>query len=126
MHAISLAPIQWATLRDIDAIEPLNDADAPCLAEIREVLKKHGKLERFGIALLHSHFQMEDGEILLETSNKRARSLTIRPAAKSEAASETVGTIWKLSDEGNSPIALCEQYCRKWGPVGHDTGHEHS
>ena len=54
---LAMAPTQWGRYEDINDVEPLNEGDQACLTEIREVLKKHGKRERFGVALLHRHFE---------------------------------------------------------------------
>jgi hypothetical protein len=49
------------------------------LEEIRLVLAKHGCLGRFGVALLHSHFDLEDGEMMLETTDLEKREHWVRP-----------------------------------------------
>ena len=56
---LEVAPMQWGLLKDLDDVGSINDSDVDCLAEVREVLKKHGKRERFGVALLHRHFDMD-------------------------------------------------------------------
>jgi len=58
MNTLAVAPVQWSNLRNIDDVQPVNDGDTDCLVEIREVLRRHGKLDRFGVALLHSHFDL--------------------------------------------------------------------
>src|SRR4051812_15073087 len=80
-----MAPMQWADLKDIDEVEPIGESDSECLAEVREVLKKHGKRDRLGVALLHKHFDMAGDEVLVEYSDKEERVLTIKPV-KAEAA----------------------------------------
>jgi hypothetical protein len=55
---LTVSPVQWSRLEHIDRMRPLDESDLPCLADVREVLRKYGNLERFGIALLHSHFSM--------------------------------------------------------------------
>ncbi len=109
---LEMAPTQWADLKDIDDVEPINDSDLECMAEVREVLKKHGKRERFGVALLHKHFGMDDDEVLVEETNKKARQLTITPV-KREVVGETVPTIWMLMDGDKKAMALCKACCSK-------------
>src|SRR5437868_4631260 len=95
---LELSPTQWADLKELHDVEPINAGDLQCMAEIRDVLKKHGKRERFGVALLHKHFNMDAGEVLLELTDERARELSIKPVKK-EAARNSVPTIWMLADD---------------------------
>jgi hypothetical protein len=124
MSTLTIAPMQWTSVRDIDDVEPLSDADTDCLAEIRDVLKRHGKSERFGVALLHSHFPLGNDEILLETSDIETRTLILKPAKQSEAAS-SIGTIWMLRDGEIATMAWCRSYCKKvfGGLLGHVKSH---
>ncbi len=80
---VVLSPIQWNTLHDIDDVKPIDDADAPCLEEIRQVLKKYNNLGRFGVALLHSHFELADDELMMETTDIAKREHWVRPVKKS-------------------------------------------
>ena len=108
---LAVAPTQWGNLSDIDDIQPINSDDFACLSEIREVLKKHGKRERFGVALLHKHFDMDADEILVEYTNKQDRILTIKPVKRDEAG-QMIETIWEIGDDENNQIVLgCRQYC---------------
>jgi hypothetical protein len=85
---------------DINVIEPVSSHDEECIAELRAVLKRHGRLHRFGISLLHTHFDMTDDEILLETCDDERRTLTIRPVKKSELDdADLIFTNWSLGQE---------------------------
>ena len=97
-------------VKDIEEIEPIDQGDYECLAEIREVLKKYEKEERFGIALLHSQFPVDDGEMLVEYTDKEARVLTIKPV-KREDVGKTIETIWMLLDGEHKAMLGCRQYC---------------
>jgi hypothetical protein len=114
--------MQWASLRDIDEVEPINATDSDCLTEIRDVLMKHGKLERFGVALLHSHFPLGDDEIMLETADPTSRTLTLAAVKEADAGNNKVGTIWVLRDDEPSTMSWCRQYCRRWA-LGHVPAH---
>ena len=46
---LQMAPMQWAALRDIDDVAPIHEGDYACLAEVRDVLTKHNKRDRFGV-----------------------------------------------------------------------------
>ena len=85
---------------DINVIEPVSSPDEECIAELRAVLKRHGRLHRFGISLLHTHFDMTDDEILLETCDDERRTLTIRPVKRSELEEDDlIFTNWSLGQE---------------------------
>jgi hypothetical protein len=46
----------YTELPDIDETAPLDASDHSCMKEIRDVLARHDKLNRFGLTLLHTHF----------------------------------------------------------------------
>jgi hypothetical protein len=79
MNKIFIQPTKWGKLPDINSVVEFSDNDADCLKEIRDVLKKHGCLERFGVSLLHTHFAIAEDELLLETTNTKERTQLIRP-----------------------------------------------
>lgn len=105
---LQVAPTQWADFKDLEDVAPIDDSDLACLAEVRAVLNRHGKRDRFGVALLHKHFDMDDGEVLLENTNQKERTLTLRPADKA-AAEGAVPTVWKLLDGQNESLVFCKQ-----------------
>lgn len=117
---IVVQPLAWNTLKDIDEVRKIDDTDAPCLEEIRAVLEKHNCLDRFGISLLHSHFQVADDEILLETTDPAKREHWVRPVKRSELERGGVvaqPTILRFDEAGWS------QHC---GCAPHSKGHGHS
>jgi hypothetical protein len=121
--SIVVAPLQWSHLQDIDDIRPLNDGDSDCLVEIREVLKKHGKLDRFGVALLHSHFKLAADEVMLETTDEESRTLITRPVRQSEAGNNNIGTIWMLQEGDVATMSWCRKYCERSIIWGHTKAH---
>jgi hypothetical protein len=123
MSSIAVSPVQWTQLQDIDDIEPLNDSDADCLKEIRDVLKRHGKLDRLGVALLHSHFDIANDEIMLETTNSKERILVTRPVKESDCKDSRVGTIWMLRDGDVQTMAFCKSYCYQKALTRHTKHH---
>ena len=74
--------VVWNSLSHIADVVPIGDADAACLSEVRAVLEKHGALDRFGVALLHSHFELAEDEILLETTDLDGREQLVRPVSR--------------------------------------------
>jgi hypothetical protein len=105
---LEVAPMQWAALKKLREVDPIAESDLECMADIRDVLKKHGKQDRFGVALLHKHFEMDEGEVLVEDSDAETRELRIKPVKK-EAAEETVPTIWMLTDNENRALISCRK-----------------
>ena len=110
---IVIAPLQWSRLNDIGEVKPVDDDDADCLTEIRDVLKKHGMLDRFGVALLHSHFDVREDEIMLETNDEKSRTLITRPVKQSDDVNGNVGTIWALTEGDVIAASRCYQRCQK-------------
>jgi hypothetical protein len=101
-------------LPDLTEIEPLGAADDVCLEEVRAVLKRHGALDRFGITLLHDHFDVAEEELLVETCDPASRTLTIAPMtiAATDEGDRLIETNWRFSDGDSARAALvCKVGC---------------
>ncbi len=121
MNRVAVSPLQWNSLEHIDDVRPIDDSDAACLEEVRTVLAKHGNLGRFGIALLHSHFQLADDEMMLETTDTKQREHWVRPVKKSDleqAGLEAQSTILRFDESGYSQYCNCARDSQ-----GHTGGH---
>lgn len=109
-------------LPHISEVEPRSEKDEACFDELRAVLERHGALSRFGITLLHQHFEIGDHEVQVETVDERRRIETARPKRRDDAAiSSAIETSWRL----DAPLGhrYCERYCQQpWGPSGPHTG----
>ena len=123
MTHIAVQPLQWGNLEHIDNVRRIDDRDAECLEEIRRVLEARGCLRRFGIALLHSHFELSDDEIMLETTDVEKREHWVRPVKKSfleQAGVEAQTTVLCFDEQGYSQRCVC---CRdKDGHAGSHCG----
>jgi hypothetical protein len=96
----------------IDDTPPLTMEDEECMIELGEVLKKHGRLHRFGINLLHLHFPIEDGETLLETCDPATRTLTIKPVKRADLLNQLMRpTNWILGEKEGEVVMYCKQWC---------------
>ena len=104
---MSLSPLP--SLPDIDEVPPLDDADDKIFAEVRAVLKQHGALQRFGVTLLHQHFPLAEGEVLVEQIDAENRILTTRPRT-AEQSGLTRETSWRLDDQTGA--RRCETQCQ--------------
>lgn len=107
----------WGEINHIDNVRPIDDEDLPCLNEIFEILKKHNCIDRFGVALLHKHFDLQEDEVLLETTDVDGREQWIRPIKESylkENRIEAQTTLVCYSDADLSRMCVCAR-----GPDGH-------
>lgn len=113
MENNSVAP----DLPDITEVIPMNESDSQLISEITEVLRKHNALSRFGITLLHKHFDVGQEEVLFEVTDVPGREQTIRPVRWSDIDEQSYTvTSWRL-DTGE-PVAAC--VCGDYGG-----GHQH-
>lgn len=111
MSQIVVNALQWSTLEYIDDVRPIDDSDSTCLEEIRVVLAKYGDLDRFGIALLHSHFPLADDEMMLETTDIEQREHWVRPVKKShleQTGLEVQSTVLRFDEHGSSQYCGCQ------------------
>jgi hypothetical protein len=111
-------PMQWAATPDISETDPLSQNDKNCLREMRDVLDRFGCLDRFGVNLIHKHFEIADDEALLETIDVEERTLTVRPVKKADLG-PSIETQWNLR-RGDAYIA-CPVFCSPGG--GHRAYH---
>jgi len=106
---------QWNHLPDIHDVRPLNNRDRACLDAVRDVLVKFDCLDRFGVNLLHKHFEMAEDELLVEQVDEAGRKLVTKPVkldlvrADMPSAYETQ---WHWQQDGQGKVALvCNLRC---------------
>ncbi|HST69504.1 MAG TPA: hypothetical protein VLI94_07590 [Solirubrobacterales bacterium] len=97
----------------IEEVESLSSKDQDVIDQVRRVLEENGALDRFGLTLLHSHFDLGPDEVLVETVDADSRTLTIRPLDRSELMrkSDPIQTSWRLDGPDNTPIGVL--YCHR-------------
>jgi hypothetical protein len=113
MSTQNIAPAHRG-LADIDVVEPLSDADRDCFNDLREVLKKHNALSRFGVSLLHRHFDVYDDEVLVEFCDKDRRTLTLTPTKVTALGElQLKQTNWRLDVKQSMSecTTACVSYC---------------
>ena len=88
--------------------DTLQADDMACFSELRAVLERHGKLERFGVVLLHHHFPLREGEILLESTDSSRRTMTLEPSIIDPGDMSAIDTQWYLGR--SMPLSLVK--CR--------------
>jgi hypothetical protein len=95
-------------LPDIDEVEPLNAADGPVMAELYEVLARHGALGRFGVTLLHQHFELAGDEVLLERTDPVSRRQVIEPVKMDTLVGlNPIQTSWRLDTGKPAMYCVC-------------------
>lgn len=106
------------TVPDITEVRPVDDADRDCLLELRAVLERHHALDRFGVNLLHDHFDVAEDEVLLEVCDVEQHTLTIRPGpAAADVDGRFVATNFQFTADlapDGSPVAanlVCKVGC---------------
>ena len=99
---------QHRNLIDIDDVAPfIPERDQPLFDEIKTVLAKHDALSRFGVCLLHRHFDVNKGEMLVETCDEQNRLLTIRPMDDARLPSDTyIETNWRFDTKTSHQACL--------------------
>lgn len=104
-----IRPLQWAALPELHDAPPLDAADLACLQELRDVLARHGKLERFAVHLAPRHFTLAADEILVERPDPDGRTQHVIVARRGDAP-DARPTTW-LFDDGPD-LRLAEAvYC---------------
>ena len=123
MRQLVLETVQWSTVDYIEDLEPISEQDYAVLNELREVLMRHGYEDRFGICLLHKHFDLRPGEAALEESDEKLRVSTIRivPEQDCQGAMETA---WRLGSDEIRAGRNCTLKCHGYGTTGHSKYHE--
>jgi len=114
-------PLAFAANRQPDILDAAvrSEKDACVFLEIREVLKKYGLERKYGISLLHKHFDLADDEILLEHTDLETRTLTTKPTKLGAVPpGSLIETLWMFDDDvvmGNC-VVVC--YAEQTGHVG--------
>ena len=106
---LSIQPMQWSALPDLQDAPPLDDSDLECLEALRDVLAHHGKLRRFAIHLAHRHFVLGSDEILIERPDPDGRTQHVTVGLLAEAP-DARPTTW-LFEEGPELRLSDALYC---------------
>ena len=121
-RSMTILPLEWRRLPELRDVPPLDAADLACLAELRDVLARHGRLRRFALQLAHKHFEVAPHEVLVEYSDPIARVQQLRVEARSAGiVRDAVPTTWML-DQPGAPLVTC--VCAYRADVGHLGRHQ--
>lgn len=94
---LHIRPMQWDILPELHEALPLDEADLACLADVKAALARHGKLDRFAIQLAHRHFDVADGEILIEQPDPVARTQHVSVGRPGDHPC-AIATTWLFAD----------------------------
>jgi len=123
MTTVSLETVQWASLPDIDSIEPVNDEDFAVLEEIHRVLLRHGKSSRFGVCLLHKHFEVANDEAAIEYTDVERRESRVVVEKITEFNMNSIQTVWRFQAAGSTMVTECLKRCAP-GSTTHRLAHQ--
>jgi hypothetical protein len=119
---VQLSPMQWSVLPDITDVPPMSLDDHAVLDAVRDVLVQHGALGRFGVHLLHKHFDVAEDEVLVEYTDVNARTQECRVEKRVSdrvEPSARIETMWSFSGPG--ALRVCDQQCVN--NYGHNSRH---
>jgi hypothetical protein len=117
MSQPTLETVQWSSLPDIDAVQPIGEADVQVLDEY-DVLLRNNRSDRFGVCLLHKHFEIASNEIAVEYTDIEARTSTVVvEPSESPSGGNHIETVWRFKHDGPVAVTVCEQRCH------YDKGH---
>jgi hypothetical protein len=132
MTRLEIQPMQWQDLPELHATLPLDETDLVCLAELKAVLARHGKLDRFAVQLAHRHFDLAADEILVEQPDPEARTQHVSVGRRGDYP-VAIPTTWLFSsasepDLDRPALKLSDAiYCVCARPNEVDcSGHAHS
>ena len=109
----------------LDDVDDLDESDLVCFQEIAAVLQRHGKLDRFDLALRHGHFDVADDELLIETNDPDTRTLSVKPYKLDELPADARfrETVWSPTLDGAIDSQRCKQGCFVDLKDKHSTSH---
>ena len=109
---VQLSPLAFSVnkLVDIHDAQRRLEAESEAFSELQAVLKKHGLEKKYGITLLHKHFDLNDDEIMVEYTDMTNRTLISKPEKLGTVPSENmVEVTWSLEDD--TTMNLCVWRC---------------
>lgn len=110
MTTVQVQAMQWGDIPYMGSpkLQPFSPDDSECFREIRDVLARHRALKRFGVFLIHKHFDIDDDEEMTECTDQPGRLLTIAPRKKVEIDRDvTIPTNWIFTETEEIAAACC-------------------
>lgn len=127
MSKLCIQPIEYQSIKKIEDLEPINEGDIQLMNKIRNLIIEHGAEDRFGLCLLHRHFDVGPGEYAIEESYEKDRKsvVEIKKLDKEPLIDdpEYIPTTWKFTAENGTHVTLCVKRCQKVGGWSHNIVH---
>ena len=100
--SLSIQPMQWGSLPLLHEAPALDESDGACLDDLRRVLARHGKLDRFAVHLAHKHIDLAPGEVWIERPDPdgRTQHVTVGRLADEPDARPTT---WLFLSDNDGP-----------------------
>ncbi len=116
---MKLSSRQYSSMKHVTDVEPVNEADRATLDAIKAVLIERGAVDRFGVHLVHKHFDIADDEIVMEYTDEEARTqfTQVEKYADAFANGAPLETQWRFNRETAS--MGCVGFCH------YNNGHRH-
>lgn len=114
-----IEPTQYSSMKHVTEVEPISEADRATLDAIKAVLIERGAVDRFGVHLVHKHFDIADDEIVMEYTDEEARTqfTQVEKYAEAFARGRPLETQWRFNRETAS--MGCVGFCH------YNNGHRH-
>ena len=107
------SPLAFAvnSQKDIHQVDRRLDAEAAAFSELRSVLERHGLERKYGITLLHKHFDLAEDEMMVEHTDVASRTLISRPAKIDSVAPENmIEVTWSLDRAATAGVCVWRCY----------------
>jgi hypothetical protein len=106
LDGLTIQALQWARLADLRDVPPLDHNDLACMAELREVLVRHGRLQRVALHQVHKQLELAPAQVVVEYSEPLAREQSLRVERRdAEVLRSAIPTTWTLED--SQPLVAC-------------------
>jgi len=108
MQQIIPAQLNWESMPNMgeEALDGYTESDKPLFRDIRDSLLAYDALDKFGLFLVHKHFEIAEDEEMVEFVDFEKATIVVRPAHRSGLEmSEMVPTNW-IFEPGVSEVQV--------------------
>ncbi len=102
----------------IDDVKRYSSQDMKMLAIFGQILAQHDAQERFGISLLHKHFDLQEGEIIVETKSIDSKEFTISVSSIYDQNNK-VPSMWRFVEGEKTIQATQWVQSNGYNSIGH-------
>ncbi|MCB1814472.1 MAG: hypothetical protein KDK04_22530 [Candidatus Competibacteraceae bacterium] len=77
MSSLRIIDTNYETLTEISDVPRISPLDEAVLKEIGDIILRYGQQQRFGVVLLHKHFDIAQGEKAVERVDLNSRTSVV-------------------------------------------------